>query len=164
MWVEEVCGRFDSSPVCDVHTTLGTDLTSLGHSETEGWGGLPRPPEQSDSGDTDRANEVKEGSHALTDEAEEVHDSVAELVEKYLRHDWLPMSVVTDCLVGYAKDLADKLRVEQDPVASKVLALRIDESAQWLGAPKVLLPHANRNNRPPPKANLRKRYPGPCCA
>ncbi len=33
---------------------------------------------------------------------------------------------MTDCLVGYAKDLADKLRVEQDPVASKVLELRLE--------------------------------------
>ena len=57
---------------------------------------------------------------------------------------------VTDCLVGfagYARDLADKLRVEQDPVASKVLELRLEESEQWLGSFKVLLKRLFKSKR-----------------
>ena len=66
-----------------------------------------------------------------------------------------PAADLVEILVEYAKNLDDKLLEEQDPAASKVLALRIDESAQWLGALKVLLPHTNRKMRRLPKAKKR---------
>ena len=98
------------------------------------------PPEQSAIGDTDGANEVKEGSCALTDEAEELHD-MEECLSSTSREELMTVCdrSETDCLADYAKDLADKLRVEQDPAASKMLELRLDESRQWHGAFKMLL-------------------------
>ena len=65
--VEEVCGRFGSPPECDVHTTPGTDRISLLHSETEGWGALPRPPEQSVIGETAGTNEVTSDEHIVVE-------------------------------------------------------------------------------------------------
>ena len=59
------------------------------------------------------------------------------------------VDVFVETIGGYAGDLTDELLDEQDPLASKVLTRRIDESAQWLNAiaalrDEVLEPHTNR--------------------
>ena len=65
------------------------------------------------------------------------------------------VSVCGENIGEYADRLTDKLLVEHDPLASKVLARRIDESAQWLSTVKTLLPHTNRTTRRLTKAKLR---------
>ena len=92
-------------------------------------------------------------------EAEGTHNIFAELVEKCLsvttREELMAVcdgaelaaDRLVGCLVVYANDLADKLRVEQDPAASKMLELRLDESKQWHGAFKMLLKRLAQSKR-----------------
>ena len=55
-----------------------------------------------------------------------------------------PAANLVETLVEYAKRRGDKFFEELDPEASKVLALRIDESARWLATLEVILPNTNR--------------------
>ena len=50
-----------------MHTTPGTDRTSFVHSAMEGWGALPRPPEQSVIGDTDGTNVIASAVHRVVE-------------------------------------------------------------------------------------------------
>ena len=59
------------------------------------------------------------------------------------------VDVFVETIGGYAGDLTDELLDEQDPLASKVLTRRIDESAQFFSTiaalrGEVLKPHTNR--------------------
>ena len=59
------------------------------------------------------------------------------------------VSVCVENIAEYADLLTDELLFENDPLASKVLTSRIDESAQWLSTiaalrGEVLKPHTNR--------------------